>query len=214
MDYARDYLRERYSDYEAVVVLHLEKCKGDDSKRYCAHIALNRTNLATGNRLDEGPARKAASARVKTVRELDARYGLKQLERGKSNSRVHARQPSEAERDMARKGKGERSENARIRETVARRIEEVGKIPECDDRLRELSRRLANDGIELTRSKGGSLQYLFHSNSLGCERKINGARLGFARNLSTGAVTRFTLRGVVVAMQLARQIEREQERER
>ena len=58
---------------------------------------------------------------MKTVRTLDERYGLRQLERGKANSRVHARQPGTEERDMARKGQAERSENARVRVAVARR---------------------------------------------------------------------------------------------
>ena len=214
MDYACDYLRARYPDYEAIVVLHLEPCRGDGSERFAAHIGLNRTNLVTGRRLDEGPARKAAAARVKTVRELDERYGLKQLERGKANSKTHARQPGASERDMARKGQVERSENARVRATVARRIDEVGRLTECADRMGELARRLQKDGITLARSRGGHLQYRFHSKALGGERKVNGARLGFARNKVTGRVTRFTLRGVKLAMQLTWQLVNEQGRER
>jgi len=214
MEYARDYLRTRYPDCEAIVVLHVEVCHGDDSKRFAAHIGLNRSNLSTGRRLDEGPARKAAAARVKTVRELDKQYDLRQLKRGKANSRAHARQPGAAERDMARKGQAERSENARVRETVARRIDEVGRLPECADRMSELSRRLKKDGITLSRSKGGHLQYRFQSKALGGERKINGARLGFARNRSTGAVIRFTLRGVSLGMRLAWRLANEQERGR
>lgn len=214
MEYARDYLRARYPDQEAVIVLHLEKCQGDGSERLAAHLGINRSNITNGRRLDEGPARKAAAARAKTVRELDERYGLRQLERGKGNSKTHARQPGAAERDMARKGQAERSENARVRATVARRIDEVGRLPECPDRMGELSRRLARDGITLARAKNGSLQYRFHSDSLGYERKVNGARLGFARNRATGAVTRFTLRGVEAAMRLAWEATREQERER
>ena len=214
MDYARDYLRARYPDCEAVVVLHLEKCRGDGSERIAAHLGINRSDLITSRRLDEGPARKAAAARVKTVRELDERYGLRQLERGKANSRTHARQPGAAERDMARKGQAERSENARVRATVARRIDEVGRLPKCADRMGELSRRLEKDGIALVRSKGGHIQYRFHSKALGGERKVNGARLGSARSRSTGAVTRFTLRGVSLAMRLAWQLANEQERDR
>lgn len=213
MEYARDYLRARYPNQEAVVVLHLERCRGDGSSRFAAHLGINRSDIQTGRRLDEGPARRAASARAKTVRELDERYGLRQLERGRANSRAHARQPGAEERDMARKGRAERSENARVRATVARRIEEVGRLPECPDRMTELSRRLARDGITLARARNGSLQYRFHSDALGGERKVNGARLGYARNRATGSVTRFTLRGVRLAMQLAREATRDQERE-
>ena len=213
MGYAREYVQARYPNQEVVIVLHEEHCKGDGTTRYAAHLGINRTNIETGRRLDEGSARQAARARVETIRELDKRYGLKQLERGKSNSRVHGRQPGHAERDMARKGQAWRSENALIRATVARRIEEVSKIPGCRDPMGELKRRLAKDGIALSRSKDGSLQYRFHSKSLGSVRKVNGARLGFARNTRTGKIIRFTARGIGVAIRLAQKIEHEQERE-
>ena len=208
MRYARDYVAERYPNQEVVIVLHRERCRSDDTDRYAAHLGINRSDLETGRRLDEGPARKAAAARVKTVRTLDERYGLKQLERGKANSRVHARQPGKAERDMARRGQAMRSENARVREAVARRVEEVGRIPKCPDRLGELERRLKNDGIELAESKGGSLQYRYHSKSLGATRKVNGGRLGFAVDRSSGIVVRFTLRGIATAMRTFWELER------
>lgn len=208
MRYARDYVAERYPNQEVVIVLHRERCRSDDTDRYAAHLGINRSDLETGRRLDEGPARKAAAARVKTVRTLDERYGLKQLERGKANSRVHARQPGKAERDMARRGQAMRSENARVREAVARRVEEVGRIPKCPDRLGELERRLKNDGIELAESKGGSLQYRYHSKSLGATRKVNGGRLGFAVDRSSSIVVRFTLRGIATAMRAFWELER------
>lgn len=208
MRYARDYVAERYPNQEVVIVLHRERCRSDDTDRYAAHLGINRSDLETGRRLDEGPARKAAAARVKTVRTLDERYGLKQLERGKANSRVHARQPGKAERDMARRGQAMRSENARVREAVARRVEEVGRIPKCPDRLGELERRLKNDGIELAESKGGSLQYRYHSKSLGATRKANGGRLGFAVDRSSGIIVRFTLRGIATAMRAFWELER------
>lgn len=213
MDYAREYVRARYPNQEVVIVLHEEHCKGDGTRRYAAHVGINRTNIETGRRLDEGSARQAASARVGTIRELDRRYGLKQMERGKSNSHVHGRQPGHAERDMARKGQAWRSENARVRATVARRIEEVSRVTGCRDPMGELKRRLAKDGITLSRSKDGSLQYRFYSKSLGGVRKVNGARLGFARNARTGKIIRFTARGIGAAIRLARKIEYEQERE-
>lgn len=208
MEYAREYVRTRYEDYESVLVLHLERCASDNTDRYCCHIAINRSNIQSGLRLDEGPARQAARARVATIRALDEKYGLKQLERGKANSRVHGRQPGSAERDMARKGQAERSENERVRRTVAKRIEEVGRIPDCPDRMAELSRRLARDGIRLKRSKGGDLQYRFHSKSLGGERKVNGARLGYVTHRRTGRTIRFTYRGVVRAIKLCMQLYR------
>lgn len=208
MKYARDYVAERYPNQEVVMVLHRERCRSDGTDRYAVHLGINRSDLETGRRLDEGPARKAAATRVKTVRALDERYGLKQLERGKANSRIHARQPGKEERGMARKGQAERSENARVREAVARRIEEVGRIRECPDRLGELERRLKDDGIELAKSKGGSLQYRYYSKSLGGTRKVNSGRLGFAADRSTGLVVRFTLRGIATAMRAFWELER------
>ena len=208
MRYARDYVAERYPNQEVVIVLHRERSRSDDTDRYAVHLGSNRSDLETGRRLDEGPARKAAAACVKTVRTLDERYGLKQLERGKANSRVHARQPGREERDMARKGQAERSENARVRVAVARRVEEVGRMRDCPDRMAELDRRLRRDGIELARSKGGSLQYRFFSKALGAVRKVNGGRLGFAVDRSTGLVVRFTLRGIATAMRAFWELER------
>ena len=208
MEYTREYVRTRYEDYESVLVLHLEHCASDNTDRYCCHIAINRSNILSGLRLDEGPARQAARARVATIRTLDEKYGLKQLERGKANSRVHGRQPGAAERDMARKGRAERSENERVRRTVAKRIEEVGRMPDCPDRMAELSRRLARDGIKLKRSKGGDLQYRFHSKSLGGERKVNGVRLGYVTHRRTGRTIRFTYHGVMRAIRLCMQLYR------
>lgn len=208
MRYAREYVAERYPNQEVVMVLHRERCRADATDRYAVHLGINRSDLETGRRLDEGPARKAAASRVKTVRTLDERYGLRQLERGKANSRVHARQPGRAERDMARKGQAERSENARVRVAVARRIEEVGRMRDCPDRMGELERWLRRDGIELAKSKGGSLQYRFPSKSLGAVRKVNGGRLGFAVDRSTGITVRFTLRGIATAMRAFWELER------
>lgn len=213
LEYAREYVRTRYPNQEAVIVIHSERCKGDGSERFAAHIGLNRSDLVTGRRLDEGPARKAAKERVKTVRELDRHYGLRQLERGKANSRAHARQPGAAERDMARKGQAGRSENARVRASVAKRVEEVGRLPKCGDRIDELRHRLQEDGITLGKARNGDLQYSFESRSLGGIRKINGSRLGFAKNSKTGRTVRFTRAGVAMAMRLAYELYREQERE-
>lgn len=115
MDYVRDFIQARYRDHECLVVLHREHCESDGTDRFAAHVTVNRNNLVTGLRLNEGPARTAAKSRAGTVRALDEKYGLRQPERGQANSRVHGRQHGAAERDMARKGQGERSENERAR---------------------------------------------------------------------------------------------------
>ena len=197
------------------MVLHKEHCRADGTDRYAVHLGLNRTDLATGRRLDEGPARKAAAARVKTVRALDERYGLAQLERGKANSHAHARQPSRAEKEAATRDRSVKTENQIVRETVARRVEEVGRLPRCDDRIAELGRRLESDGIRIARGARGGIQYRYRSKALGRVRKISGAALGFAVNRTTGRVMGFTLRGIRLAMALALEMSRdERENER
>lgn len=211
MDYARDYVALRYPDQEVVSVLHLEECRGDGSRRFACHLGVNGSDLATGLRLDEGPARRAAAARAATVRALDERYGLRQLERGRANSRAHARQPSRAEREMARRGRAGGSENARA--AVARRVEEVGRMRSCPDRMAELERRLDRDGVRMRRGARGGLQYEFRSRSLGGTRRVSGARLGFARDRRTGVVVRFTARGIREGLEAFRALERVAERQ-
>lgn len=215
MAYAREYVEARYPDQEALWVLHKERCKADGTGRYALRIAINRTNLATGRRLDEGPARKAAAERVKTVRALDERYGMRQLERGR-NSETHARQSSKAEREWQRRDKTHRSENDLVRECVAVRACEVAALPECPNRPRELARRLKEDGITTTLSARGDLQYRFESRSLakcgkGKVRKINGATLGRAVSRQ-GRSMGLDLGGVRAALGLARQLGRTMER--
>lgn len=193
MDYARDYVALRYPDQEVVSVLHLEECRGDGSRRFACHFGVNRSDLATGLRLDEGAARRAAAARAATVRALDERYGLRQLERGRANSRAHARQPSRA--------------------AVARRVEEVGRMRSCPDRMAELERRLTRDGVRMRRGARGGPQYEFRSRSLGGTRRVSGARLGFARDRRTGVVVRFTARGIREGLEAFRALERAAERQ-
>ena len=186
---------------------------GYGSRRFACHLGVNRSDLATRLRLDEGPARRAAAARAATVRALDERYGLRQLERGRANSRAHARQPSRAEREIARRGRAGDSENARARAAVARRVEEVGRTRSCPDRMAELERRLARDGVRMRRGARGGLQYEFRSRSLGGTRRVSGARLGFARDRRTGVVVRFTARGIREGLEAFRALERAAERQ-
>ena len=211
MDYARDYVALRYPDQEVVSVLRLEERHGDGSRRFACHLGVNRSDLATGLRLDEGAARRAAAARAATVRALDERYGLRQLERGRANSHAHARQSSRAEREMARRGRAGGSENARA--AVARRVEEVGRMRSCPDRMAELERRLTRDGVRMRRGARGGLQYEFRSRSLGGTRRVSGARLGFARDRRTGVVVRFTARGIREGLEAFRALERVAERQ-
>lgn len=215
LEYARRYVEVRYPNVEAFWVLHRER-GGDGVERYSAHILLNRTLLdgpRAGLRLDEGPARVAARARAETVRELDAEFDLRQLERGKRNSKIHARQPSREEK-LARKRSGGRSENDEVRAKIAAHVQEISRMNRVEHPERELARRLRADGIELGVSKNGDLQYRYKAKSLGGKmRKINGTRLGAVRSKRTGKVMSLSRSGVRLAISAALYMAREAERD-
>ncbi|AEB06277.1 hypothetical protein Corgl_0150 [Coriobacterium glomerans PW2] len=86
----------------------------------------------------------------------------------------------------------------------------------CDNRPRELARRLRGDGIEMTRAKSGDLQFRFRSKSLersgrGTERRVNGATLGRAVSRS-GRELRLDLGSMSRSLSIARLLERDAER--
>lgn len=93
MEYAREYVLRRYPDHQVAFALHKEHCREDGTDRYAVHMAINRTNLATGKRLDEGLGYKGKRARAATVRDMDGKWGLHQVEKGVENSQIHKRQP-------------------------------------------------------------------------------------------------------------------------
>lgn len=219
MDYAADYVRRRYPDQEAVWTLHREHSK-DGTDRWAVHIGINRTNLATGRRLDEGPARKARASRIATVREMDAEYGLRQLTRGKRNSRTHGRQRSQGERKaqkalvMEAKSQGRDpipTQNERVRRAVARSIEETRLSQGVSDPEAEFRRRLATRGITLASSATGDYQYRWREGN--AVRKVNGIHLGEIR-MRGGRVFRFSRGAVRAALGMERYLARQAERER
>lgn len=211
MSYAEEYVRARYPDQEALWVLHRETCALDGTQRYAVHVAINRTNLATGRRLDEGAARKAAASRVRMLREMDARYGLRQMERGHPNSRTHARQPSRAEREWHARNPKARTDNDYIRERVAARASQVAGLHGCRNPRREFEERLRTDGIKVSRSPRGDLRYTLKSR--GHERVVNGSTLGQARSKRTGKAIWLDRRGVSLVLRAAREITRDITRE-
>lgn len=104
MGYAKEYVTRYYPNQQAVFALHNEYCKEDGTHRYAVHIVINRTNLETGKRLDEGLSKSAKFKRAARIRDMDRRYGLKQVEKGERNSAVHKKQPSVIERMIAARG--------------------------------------------------------------------------------------------------------------
>ena len=117
MEYARQYVEGRYGAYEAAWVLHLEHCAADGTDRYAVHMVVNRTNLETGRRLNEGRSKNAKIERANAVRDMDAKWGLAQMREGERNCRIHAQHPTK--RELAIAARGARSDKQYIRDAVA-----------------------------------------------------------------------------------------------
>ena len=172
MQYARDYVSTRYPSYEAVWVLHKERCETDGTSRYAVHIGINRTNLETGRRLAEGRGRNAKIARANAVRDLDAKHGLRQMVEGQRNSRVHARQPSRQEKAMA--ARGVRSDKQYLREAIKASVKEVGGDSK-GNKMRLLAASLDRKGVSMTISPSGkNLEFERRSSGL----KVRDYKLG------------------------------------
>ncbi|KIS05192.1 Relaxase/mobilization nuclease domain protein [Streptococcus equi subsp. zooepidemicus Sz12is] len=104
MKYAKEYAASYYPNHEIVFALHNEFCKEDKTHRYAVHMVINRSDLATGKRLDEGKESIAKKKRVSRVRSMDETWGLKQVEEGKINSTTHSKQPSRVEKEIEKRG--------------------------------------------------------------------------------------------------------------
>lgn len=199
MRFADEWLERNYPYQEAVLALHREHCAADGTNRYAVHIALNRSTLnGTGRRLDEGRAAVAKAKRAQAMREMDARWGLQQVRANERNSAIHARQPTKAERKMAERGI--ESEKAFIRERVKTRVTEIKMDGFEGNRMRELSRRLAPDGVKMTVNKSGK-QVQFKTGRL----TVNGNKLG--RGFSMGGLAHGL--GVRAGMAIAKGVERD-----
>ena len=104
MRYAKDYVATYYPHQEVVMALHNEYCRADKTHRYAVHIVINRSDLETGKRLDEGRGQTAKVKRAKRVRAMDGEWGLKQVELDEANSAVHKKQPTKIERALEERG--------------------------------------------------------------------------------------------------------------
>jgi hypothetical protein len=172
MEYARQYIEARYPNQEAIWVLHKEYCKADKTSRYAVHIGINRTDLETGRRLAEGRGHQAKIARANAVRDMDAKWGLRQLEANKRNSRVHARQPTRAEKEIARRGL--RSDKQYVREAVEASVHELRAQPQGNN-VRALGESLDAKGVKMKVAKSGC-DFTFERKKTGL--KVNGNKLG------------------------------------
>lgn len=201
MAFVKEWVETRYPSQEALWVLHKEYCSADGTERYAVHIGINRTNLDTGKRLDEGRSKYAKIERANAMRDMDKKWGLSQVRANERNSRVHARQPTRAEREMSERGI--KSEKEHIRQAVRTRIHEIRQEAPSGNRMRELAHRLKNDGIHMTMNTSGK-QVQFRSGGY-C---INGNKLG--RGFSTVGITKGL--GMKAAREMNKAIEQDMER--
>lgn len=104
MAYAKEYVTKFYPNQQVVFALHNEYCKEDRTHRYAVHMVINRTDLETGKRLDEGLGKTAKAKRASRIREMDKQWDLKQVVKGERNSKVHKKQPSKIEKAIEGRG--------------------------------------------------------------------------------------------------------------
>lgn len=172
MNYAKEYVSSYLPDYECVWVLHREHCDADSTDRWAIHIGINITNLKTGNRLHEGSAKQTKIAHANQIRDLDREWGLRQLKANQRNSKVHARQPTIAEKAIA--ARGHRSDKQYIRDAIKVSIKQVNSHS-YSNRMQALSDELKKKGVRMTKAKNGT-DITFERVKTG--RKANGTKLG------------------------------------
>lgn len=194
MEYAREYVAGRYPCQEAVWVLHREHCATDGTDRFAVHIAINRTNLGTGRRLNEGRSRNAKIERANAVRDMDRKWGLQQMREGERNSRVHARQPTRQEKAMA--ARGARSDKQYIKEAITASMVEARASSQAN-KVRALADALNAKGVEMHVAKGGkSFELCRRSTGL----RVRSYKLG--RGFSVAGIARgLGIKGAVLMAQ-------------
>lgn len=202
MSYAKDYVNRYLGNYECVWVLHREHCNTDNTDRWAIHIGVNITNLETGNRLHEGNSNQTKIAHANQVKDLDREWGLRQLEANKRNSKVHARQPTIAEKEIA--AKGYRSDKQYIRDAIKASIKQVDSST-CSNRMQALSDELKKKGVRMTKARS-STDITFEREKTG--RKVNGVKLG--RGYSMTGIAKGL--GIEISRNIAQEISRDIER--
>jgi hypothetical protein len=114
MAYSKQYTQDRYPNQQIVFALHQEQCREDNTERYAVHMAINRTDLSSGLRLDEGRGQDAKISRANTIKDMDRAWGLKQVQKDEQNSNVHKRQPRGAEKEIQERGGKSYKRNLRL----------------------------------------------------------------------------------------------------
>lgn len=156
MAFAREWVERYYPNQEAVWALHREHCAADSTDRYAVHVAINRTDLETGKRLDEGRASRQRMLHAKRMRDMDKRWGLAQMERGARNSASHARQQSRGEQrareaGLARSPRFE-TDLDHVRRVVRESVREVAE-GDAPNKMRALNDALERRGVHMRLSR-------------------------------------------------------------
>ena len=161
MAFAREWVERYYPNQEAVWALHREHCAADGTDRYAVHVAINRTDLETGKRLDEGRASRQKALHASRMRDMDRRWGLAQMEKGARNSAHHARQQSRAEQRAREAGLAIsarfETDLDHVRRVVRESVREVAEGGE-PNKMRALSEALEARGVHMRMSRDGTLK--------------------------------------------------------
>lgn len=161
MAFAREWVERYYPNQEAVWALHREHCSADGTDRYAVHVAINRTDLDTGKRLDEGRASRQRTLHAKRMRDMDRRWGLSQMEKGARNSARHARQPSRGEQRARETGLAGsprfETDLDHVRRVVRESVREAaeGDVP---NKMRALNEALERRGVHMRLSRDDTLK--------------------------------------------------------
>ena len=94
MRYTKEYAERYYPNQEIAFAVLMDSCEADGTSRYIAHLLINRSDLSSGKRLDEGNGTTAMHKRVNRIRQMDDEWGLRRVEKGKAVSKIHEKQPS------------------------------------------------------------------------------------------------------------------------
>lgn len=161
MAFAREWVERYYPNQEAVWALHREHCAADGTDRWAVHVAINRTDLETGKRLDEGRASRQKVLHASRMRGMDERWGLAQMEKGARNSAHHARQQSRGERrareaGLARSPRFE-TDLDHVRRVVRESVQEVARGGETN-KMRALNESLERRGVHMRLSRDKTLK--------------------------------------------------------
>jgi len=180
MEYAREYIQTRYPNQQIALALHLEHCKEDGTSRYAVHMAINRTNLETGRRLDEGRSEVAKRSRAKSIRALDDKWGLQQVEKDKRNSKIHNQQPRGAEKEIALRGGDSYKSN--LRELVRYARDKAASMNEFKNFLAEwgVTTKIKNGKVYATDEDNS--KYTFSAPKLDGALNLGGLQKTFENN--------------------------------